>query len=209
MAMLTKDKRGQGAGIGRSSCGRLFYLMGASGAGKDSLLQGCRSRAFGARPPLLVAHRYITRAPDTRGENHVYLAPAEFEQRVELGAFALYWSANGYRYGIGREVDQWLAQGSQVLVNGSREYLEQARARYEEQLVPVLVRVDPQRLRARLVARDRESSAEIDARVRRARALEEQMPADCLIVDNNGPLEDAVARLVEVIRDVSDAELSP
>ncbi|WP_245601050.1 nucleoside/nucleotide kinase family protein [Marinobacterium jannaschii] len=40
--------------------GTLFYLVGASGAGKDSLLEGVRQRL---RPEhyCYVAHRYITR----------------------------------------------------------------------------------------------------------------------------------------------------
>ncbi len=38
--------------------GRLIWLMGPSGAGKDRLLAALRSREH---PQLLVAHRYITR----------------------------------------------------------------------------------------------------------------------------------------------------
>lgn len=176
--------------------GRLFYVMGASGAGKDSLLRGCRSRRAG----LLVAQRYITRKPDGVGENHVWLGSVAFERRVVSGAFAMHWSANGYRYGIGREVDQWLARGGQVLVNGSRAYLDQAREKYGSTLVPVLVSVDPSRLRQRLIQRGRESAGEIDARIRRARELEQQLPPDSLVVENNGIVEEAVAQLLAAIR---------
>lgn len=38
---------------------KLIYLVGASGSGKDSLLQALREQQTA---PLLVAHRYITRA---------------------------------------------------------------------------------------------------------------------------------------------------
>lgn len=188
--------------------GRLFYLMGASGAGKDSLLRGCREQGALEGIPLLVAHRYITREPDGKGENHVWLAPAEFEQRVALGAFAMHWSANGHRYGIGREVDQWLGQGSRVLVNGSRGYLETARARYGDTLVPVLVRVDPALLRQRLVGRGRESPQEVDARILRARELEQGLPGDCLKVDNNGAVEDAVAELLGLVEGAQSESLT-
>ena len=54
----------------------LVYLIGASGVGKDSLLDAVRKR----RPDLLVAHRYITR-PSGVGEDSVALSPAEFEAR--------------------------------------------------------------------------------------------------------------------------------
>lgn len=182
----------------KAGLGRIFYIMGASGAGKDTLLQGCRDHA-GKSPRPLVAHRYITRQPDGGTESHLWLSEAEFEQRVTMGAFAMHWSANGYRYGIGREIDQWLAQGAQVLINGSRAYLDKARLHYGDTLIPVLIRVDPARLHRRLVLRGRESEQEIDARIRRARELEQQLPPDCLVIGNNDSAEEAVSQLLAVI----------
>jgi ribose 1,5-bisphosphokinase len=182
----------------KAGLGRLFYIMGASGAGKDTLLRGCRESSTDDLRPL-VAHRYITRTPDGGTESHIWLSDTEFGQRVALGAFAMHWSANGFRYGIGREIDQWLARGGQVLVNGSRGYLDEARAHYGKTLIPVLVRVDPDRLRQRLVLRGRESVDQIDARIRRARELEQKLPSDCLVIENNGNVEDAVSNLLAAI----------
>lgn len=178
--------------------GHLFYLMGASGAGKDTLLRGCRDRQA-KDPSPLVAHRYITRAVDGGTESHIGLSEAEFEQRVTMDAFAMHWAANGYRYGIGREIDLWLGQGGQVLVNGSRGYLDQARSRYGNTLIPVLIQVDLAQLQQRLVLRGRESATEIDARIRRARDLQQQLPPDCLVVENNGSVAEAVSRLLATI----------
>ncbi|MDL0431687.1 ribose 1,5-bisphosphokinase [Marinobacter sp. TBZ242] len=178
--------------------GRLFYLMGASGAGKDTLLKGCRDRSDNEFSPL-VAHRYITREPDGGTESHVWLSDAEFEQRVAMNAFAMHWSANGFRYGIGREIDHWLAEGGQVLVNGSRGYLDEARSRYGSMLIPILIKVDPHRLQRRLRLRGRECAEEIEARTRRARELEQQLPPDCLVIENNGSAEEAISRLLRVI----------
>ncbi len=55
--------------------GRLFYVVGASGAGKDSLIEYARN-ALGSRDAVVFAHRYITRPPTARGENHVALSAA-------------------------------------------------------------------------------------------------------------------------------------
>ena len=182
----------------KAGLGRLFYIMGASGAGKDTLLRGCRE---GSTDDVrtLVAHRYITRKPDGGTERHIWLSDTEFAQRVAIDAFAMHWSANGFRYGIGREIDQWLARGGQVLVNGSRGYLDEARSHYGDTLVPVLIRVDPDRLQQRLVMRGRECADQIDARIRRARELEQQLPSDCLVIENNGNVEDAVSNLLAAI----------
>lgn len=190
------------------SSGRLFYIMGASGAGKDTLLQGCREHAGKDLRPL-VAHRYITRKPDGGTERHVWLSAAEFEQRVAMNAFAMHWSANGLRYGIGREIDHWLAEGGQVLVNGSRGYLDQARSRYGSTLIPVLIRVDPDQLQRRLILRGRECPEDIEARIRRARVLEQQLPADCLVVGNNGRAEEAISRLLTVIAEQQPRPTAP
>ncbi|WP_404367409.1 ribose 1,5-bisphosphokinase [Marinobacter sp.] len=185
-----------------ASTGRLFYVMGASGAGKDTLLKGCRDRPS---PSPLVAHRYITREPDGGTESHIQLSEADFEQRVTMGAFAMHWSANGFRYGIGREVDQWLAWGAQVLVNGSRGYLDEARSRYGSTLVPVLINVDPDSLRRRLTLRGRETADEIEARIRRAHRLEKNLPTDCLVIENNGNVSEAVSNMLAAITEQKNA----
>ncbi len=81
---------------------RLIYLMGPSGAGKDSLLAALRADAD--RAPL-VAHRYITRPADAGCENHIALSEPEFLRRRAKGLFALDWQAHQQHYAFGIEVD--------------------------------------------------------------------------------------------------------
>ncbi|MCV6589000.1 MAG: phosphonate metabolism protein/1,5-bisphosphokinase (PRPP-forming) PhnN [Marinobacterium sp.] len=177
--------------------GTLFYLMGASGSGKDSLLAGCRSRLLPFHR-CCVAHRYITRAAGVGGENHVHLTEAEFAQRSELGMFAMQWDSHGYRYAIGSELDQWLDSGINVLVNGSREFLPWAMERYDE-LVPVLIDVNPALLRDRLIRRGRESLPEIEQRLARHTQMLETMPSGTCRIDNSGPLEQGIEALLELV----------
>ncbi|MEQ9547227.1 MAG: ribose 1,5-bisphosphokinase [Marinobacter sp.] len=177
--------------------GKLFYLMGPSGSGKDSLLRMCRHRL--ADSPLVIAHRYITREPDPEGENHVALCQLEYDKRSERGLFAMEWRANGLSYGIGAEVDLWLAQDCDVLVNGSRDFIDQACERYGPRLVPILVRVDQDRLMQRLLNRGRESAADIKRRVVRAARFADQVPANTRVVDNNGELERAFVQLAAIL----------
>lgn len=104
--------------------GKLIWLVGASGSGKDSLLAALRQRE-NAR--LLVAHRYITRPFNAGSENHIALSKQEFFNRAERQLFALSWHANNNYYGIGIEIDLWLHAGFDVVANGSRAHLPQAR----------------------------------------------------------------------------------
>ncbi|WP_107852264.1 ribose 1,5-bisphosphokinase [Oceanimonas marisflavi] len=166
--------------------GRLFYVMGPSGAGKDSFMQLVRRRL---ESELLVAHRYITRSACAGGENHVELSEVEFQLRCELGLFALDWQANGHRYALGCEIDCWLSSGRDVMVNGSRASLPLAEARFGERLVPVLVTVDSETLGRRLRARGRESEGEIRQRLRRAEVHNQELPASAWRLDNSGPLQ--------------------
>lgn len=168
---------------------RLIYVMGASGVGKDSLLGTARAR----HPRWLVAHRYITRDSDG-AENCVALSAEEFAWRRRQGLFCLDWPAHGMEYGIGLEVETWLAREQIVLVNGSRRALPQARARFGERLLPVLVTARAEVLRERLMRRGRESLAEIEARLARHRALAAAC-SDVACVDNSGTLTEAVAAL--------------
>jgi len=178
------------------SRGTLIYVVGPSGAGKDTLLAHARTHMSPAAP-LAFAHRYITRPADAGGENHVALTEAEFEQRRSRDLFALYWDSHGLRYGVGREIDLWLDTALNVVVNGSRGYFDEAVRRYPD-LLPVVITVTPDTLRQRLIARGRESQAEIAERLERARAFTLHHPR-LVEIDNSGPLEQSGARFLNVL----------
>ncbi|MEI7084929.1 ribose 1,5-bisphosphokinase [Pectobacterium versatile] len=165
---------------------KLIYLIGPSGAGKDSLLRAIRQLAL---PRLLVAHRYITRPAEIQGENHIALTPEEFANRQQLGLFALSWQAHQCHYGIGIEIDDWLQRGNDVIVNGSRAYLTQARERYGNTLFPICLTVSASALRERLRARGRESEQQIATRLQRAEEEQRRLQSDCVLLNNDGDLQ--------------------
>lgn len=177
--------------------GRLVYVMGASGAGKDSIIGYARER-HGDLPHVVFAHRYITRPAAAGGENHIELAPAEFLARRNGGCFALSWRSHGNDYGLGCEIDLWMARGFSVVANGSRAHFDQAAARYAS-LLPILVQVDPGRLDERLKARDREGESGRTARLAQAKSAVPAHPA-LVTIDNNGLLSTAGEALVAVLR---------
>jgi ribose 1,5-bisphosphokinase len=178
---------------------RLIYLMGASGSGKDTLLRLLRAHLQDGEP-VLVAHRYVTRdSGDT--EDALRLTPEEFARRAALGCFALRWASHGLHYGIGIEIDTWLACGAAVIINGSRAHLEAAHARYPA-LTAVEVTVDPALLARRLAGRGRESAEQIAQRLSRATQAF-AVPQACRLaqVSNNGAPESAAAALLTIARE--------
>ena len=191
----------------RGQHGGLVYVVGPSGAGKDTLLRWARRRLEDTRPdlPVAFAHRYITR-PDIAGhENHVALTETEFDHRLAAGLFTMHWAAHDLRYGVGIEIDAWRAAGMTVVVNGSRSYLDEAARRHPE-LRPVLVSARPDILRRRLEARGREQTADIESRLARAETISVRHPA-LAVVDNSDTIDVGGARLLALIEAISQASV--
>lgn len=176
---------------------RLFYVVGASGAGKDSLIQFARE-ALADKRAIAFAHRYITRPPQPEGENHVALSKGEFLLRKRRELFAMTWQSHGFHYGIGTEIDDWLGKGLDVVVNGSRSYIPSAATRYPEMQV-IWISASPQVLAARLARRGRESRAEISARLQRNARLGVEAPPGALHINNEGPLASAGSLLIKLL----------
>lgn len=176
--------------------GSLIYVMGPSGAGKDSVLARARER-LPADAPVVFAHRYITRRADAGGENHVALSAAEFALRRARGLFALHWQAHGNAYGIGIEIDEWRAQGLTVVVSGSRAHFDQV-ADHDPEVLPVLVTASRDVLRERLAARGREDAVGAAHRLARSDALVVNDPRLVTIV-NDRTLDEAADTFVSLL----------
>jgi len=185
--------------------GRLFYVVGASGAGKDSLLNYARQQLKNV-PTIAFAHRYITRPASTDGENHVALSDEEFMVRVRNGMIVMHWQSHGNHYGIGSEINSWLAGGIDVVVNGSREYLPTATKLFPE-IRPVLIAVSEKVLLRRLLGRNREGPKEIAARLNRSKMV--SVADECShihIINNDNKIENAGQEFIEFITMARESE---
>lgn len=139
---------------------------------------------------IVFAHRYITRPPELVGENHIYLSEAEFSAKAAQGFFAMQWDSHGWHYGIGKEINLWLALGFDVVINGSREYLDIALAN-EPGIRVVLIKTATPVLRERLKQRQRESDAEIERRLERATLFNRIVHPNVTVLSNDGALDEA------------------
>ena len=68
--------------------GTLFLIVGPSGAGKDTLLDGAREALAGDQR-YHFARRTITRPADAGGEAHTEVTSAEFTRLKDAGTFGL------------------------------------------------------------------------------------------------------------------------
>lgn len=178
-----------------TSRGTLVLVVGPSGAGKDSVLAGAR-QALAEHSGIHFARRCITRPADAGGEDHIALSPEEFARRRADGGFALAWQAHGLDYGIPVATTGRLAAGETVVANVSRTVLDEARRRFPPVLV-VLVTAAPEVLAARLAARGREDAEDIRRRL--ARGDLDCPGSDVVRLENDGRLDDAVRRFVDLV----------
>lgn len=180
--------------------GRLVYVMGPSGVGKDSLLDMLRQMLCGQ--PVAFPRRYITRPASAGGEKHIPISPEHFKHLEEQGYFSLHWASHGYLYGIAASTEAALECGVSLIINGSRAAFPHALHRYPD-LLPVLVTVPPEILRERLVKRGRESKEEVEERLRAAfmPIPEENAIPYWIRLDNSGPLEQNARMLTESLKE--------
>lgn len=165
----------------------LVLVVGPSGAGKDTLLDGARA-ALAGDPRFRFVRRIITRPAQAGGEAHEAVTEAAFAARD----FALSWGAHGLRYGIPADIADDLAAGRVVIANVSRGVIADAARRFPVRVIEVTA--PPAVLAARLAARGREAAADIAARLARNVALPDGVPVD--VVMNDAEVADGIARFV-------------
>ncbi|MEW6018138.1 MAG: phosphonate metabolism protein/1,5-bisphosphokinase (PRPP-forming) PhnN [Pseudomonadota bacterium] len=176
--------------------GILILVVGPSGVGKDTLLEGAHS-ALADRPDFVFVRRDITRPAGAGGEDHNPVSEGEFTSRVVAGDYLLHWRAHGLGYGVPVVAANQLAAGQRVVVNVSRSVLDEARRRFG-QLRIVSVEADARRLAQRLRARGRENEADIARRIAQADAFEVSGD-DVVVVRNDGSPEEGVMAMISAI----------
>ena len=181
-----------------AATGRLVLVVGPSGAGKDAVMTGARHILKGDGN-VVFPRRFVTRLSNPDAEDHVSMTEMEFALAVADGAFALWWRAHGNSYGIGRFIESHLESGATVVVNCSRASVGDAFERFANVTVAEISAPEDV-LVARIVARGRETPEQARQRVQRKVP---DYPAGVRVVriGNDGPLERAVTRFCEVLKD--------
>ena len=181
--------------------GTMIVVVGPSGAGKDTLMDYARKR-LGAETEIGFVQRFITRASEAGGEDHRAVTVAEFEKLRDQGAFAVSWGAHGLFYGIPANTQARIGLGDTLVVNGSRAAIADILHAYPNVLV-ISVTARPEIIAARLAARGRETEQQIRDRLSRT-TDNWRAGCECIEIDNSGPIEEAGAALLTVIRGVAN-----
>jgi phosphonate metabolism protein PhnN/1,5-bisphosphokinase (PRPP-forming) len=178
--------------------GILVLVVGPSGAGKDTLMEGAR-QALAGDPRFVFVRREITRAAEAGGEDHEALTLDEFAAR--RAGYALDWEAHGLSYGIPGSIAEELAAGRVIIANVSRTVIAVAAARFRVLVLDITA--SPAVLAARLAARGREDSADQASRLARHVDLPDGVAS--VRVVNDGTVEAGVAAVLAVLRSAAES----
>ncbi len=174
--------------------GRLILVVGPSGAGKDTIIDGAKVACAG-NPGIVFPRRIVTRKASS-AEDHDTLDDATFYRVVQNGGLAFWWQAHGLKYGLPAQIDDDIRAGRTVICNVSRGIVAELRARYTHVDV-VLVTAPVAILAARLAVRARGSDGSLEQRLKRSDAFA-VFRANHTIT-NDGSQTDAVRHLLSII----------
>lgn len=176
----------------------LILIVGPSGAGKDTLMNGARD-ALADDPRIRFVRRVITRPGDMGEEAHESVTEQTFARRQEAGDFALTWRAHGLHYGIPADIALDLARGRVVIANVSRAVVAEAAARFPVGVIEISAPADV--LARRLAARGREDAVDVARRL--SRAIELPLPVERETLMNDGTVAAGVKKLLAAISRVA------
>lgn len=173
--------------------GRLIFVTGPSGAGKDTLI-GLAQAACAGDDRIVFPQRVVTREASAH-ENNEAVSDTLFGQMLAHGNFAFQWEAHGLRYGLPSVIVDDIHAGRTVVVNVSRTIIDSARRSYANVTV-VSVTAPLEVLAERVAARARPSDGKIGDRLRRTVITAEPD----VIINNVGSANDHAAELLKVIK---------
>jgi guanylate kinase len=178
---------------------KVFVITGPSGVGKGTLIRGLLERV----PGLQLSVSATTRPPrpgEGDGVHYYFMTPEEFDERVAAGEFVEHATYAGKRYGTLRsELERRLEEGEGVVLEIEVEGARQVRAAIPEAVAVFIAPPSREALRARMVGRGTESSAEVDARLETAKRELEAQPEFAHVIVNDR-LEEAIDELVSIVR---------
>ena len=171
--------------------GNLFVIVGASGVGKDTLLNEIKRKLI----HFHFVRRYITRTLDKTNEDHISISSADFKKKAKDGFFAITWEAHCLSYGIPKDIDDELKKGVNVVFNGSRLALGQIKENYPDAKI-ICITASKKTIERRLILRNRENKADIKKRLNREVI---KLPSDTIYVKNESDLETGVKKLINAL----------
>jgi len=179
---------------------RAVVITGPSGVGKGTLIRMLRERL----PELQLSISATTRLPrdgETQGVEYHFMSDEQFECHVRAGDFVEHADYAGARYGTLRsELEKHMGSGAPVLLEIEVQGARQVRETMPEAIQVFIAPPSLDALRERLVGRDTDAPAQVDARMQTAeREIAAQDEFARIVV--NDRIGQAIDELLSVLDD--------
>lgn len=173
--------------------GGFVFVVGPSGAGKDSLISYARG-ALAQNDAVIFPRRIVTR-PSSEFEDHDSVDEAAYAAGEAANAYTLSWRAHGLGYAIPKLALEDVRAGRIAVCNISRRVVPWSRIHLPNVAV-VEITAPKEVLAARLAGRARLEDGDLNQRL--TRSLETWTPVDDTIV-NDRTIDEAGRQLVAFI----------
>ncbi len=178
----------------------LLVISGPSGVGKDAVMARLRE----ALPEVQYVRTVTTRRPrpgERDGVDYRFLTDDEYDRLIAEDGFLERASVYSHRYGVPRgEVTHALTRGQDVVVRVDVQGAATIRRLMPEAVLVFLAPESDEELERRL--RERATDDGADLRLRRdtaAREMAQRDAFDYVVVNAEGRLDKAVARIVAIV----------
>jgi len=169
---------------------KIVLIVGASGAGKDTLLRNIKDKI-----EANFITRYITRAPDKNEENF-YIDQDAFKVLKDAGFFVSTWEAHTNYYGIAKNQ---IKEGLNI-ISVSRSSIRDFERAFKD-VTTISISVSSKILYRRLKDRGRESEEEILKRLNRK--YDKIDSSNLIEFINDKALDESTAEFVKLLTDVT------
>jgi guanylate kinase len=179
----------------------LFVISGASGVGKDSLVQRMKERGFPFHFVVTATDR-PARSGEVHGTDYFFYTTAEFERMIAEGELLEHAWVYGQHKGIPKaQVRQALASGQDVIMRLDVQGAETVKDLIPAAITVFLVCESEEELVARLRQRRTESEEALQNRLDTARQELARIPEfDYVVVNCHSALDAAVDDVAAIIR---------
>lgn len=180
----------------------LLCLCGPAGSGKSSIA----TQLVAAESSLVLSISTTTRAPrgaEINGREYRFVAPDEFQRKIQSGEFLEHAEYGGNRYGTERvNYDSAVAQGRDLVLDIDVQGVKRLKSELPHQVVSIFITPPSWKdLESRLRGRQTETEAQIQARLQIAdREIEELLaPGISDYVVLNQDLNESIQRVRAIV----------
>lgn len=187
-----------------ASKAKLYIVTGPSGAGKTSLV----SALLKSMPDLSLSVSYTTRPRsqhETEGKDYYFISAQEFERMQQQSMFIEYAKVFDHYYGTSRLwIEQSLAQHKNIFLEIDWQGAQQIRNNMPDSIGIFVLPPSLDHLQKRLIARQRDSTTEIQKRLKEAQ-LEITQSKNAHYIIINQSFDDALKQLQSIVNNDTDS----